>query len=159
MNEALKDPNDSVTDALPVESPQFDETAIAAAQPVEPLPAQESRTVLSRPVWRPRGPIVALVILTTVVAVVAALIAVRPLREVAMDTPEAATQPEPSSVQVAAPSPVQLNKSLAAIGPSQRLLMRRSKAPQPRTIAVEDQSRPVARKVGEIFYSRAPNNR
>lgn len=140
------------TDGLATESPHFDESAIAAAQPVEPLRAVSSYRRLKFPLWRPSWAIVALVVLPTIVVLV--YLTVLSQRDALANIPDAPLQSEASAGQSAAPASIPSRKPVFDVFSHQKSVSRRTKASLARTPPIEDPSRPVARKVGEIFYGR-----
>ena len=140
--EAPEQPN-PVTDNEITDSPHFDENAIAAARQVEPIPSPSRIVLFRRGFLRLSSLFFALIILIAVAAVATALIMREPDNQV---TNVAETEVQTEASAESEPSPE--IKSFAASVTGQKHAARRTRVP--RTFFIDDPSRPVARKVGEI---------
>ena len=168
MNEVPREQNEPIeaVQSAELSSPQFDETAVAVAQPVEPLPP--SRFGLSRLSLQPIAIIAAFGLVLVMVAVAAGFLMDRSQRA-AMGEPAAPQEPSPtiepaqaetSPLQVIEPAAAAV--SAAAHGTHSVRPRRegtRLRAPNRIAPVFTDEAgevgSPVAHKVGEIRYRRS----
>lgn len=135
-------------------SPHFDESAVAAAQPVEPLKRGNAQTRFFY--WPRRWPVIISVVALTVLAPLAvAVLVVRHQTEAVITSTIAEPQPASQPIQVATPGSLTTAKVKVANGNAK---VERSR-PKPRIyerVVVADEGKPVARKVG-VLYGRTAN--
>jgi len=151
----------------PLTAPHFDETAVAVAQPVEPLPPQRFR--LSNLSLQSFVIIVAFGLVLTITTVATGFLAARSEQAKASEAAAGAVQTEPPaapsasestptaagvSEEITVPSSVKTEKHS---GRSRRMLMRSGSLNGIAPIMTDEQGRPVARKVGELKYGRSPD--
>jgi hypothetical protein len=163
MNDVPWERNDSV-EGVPsgeLSSPHFDETAVAEAQPVEPLPP--SRFGLSHLSYEPIAIIAAFGLILMMVAAAAGFLMTRSQRDAAHEA--AASQPQSATTEPAQREPTPLpviERAAAAVTAAAhdahsarpRRVGTHLRAPNRIVPALLDDAgdagRPVARKVGEI---------
>ena len=148
--------------------PHFDERAVATAHPVEPLPLPPRRsTNLKRRVLMGAAAVAYLSVVVTTLFVMASSHV-----PIAGETPEANAQVPTANVQAAA-SPNEIPtadvQAVASPGNTQSVAPASPQTPRPihvgtrvrvrhaqiRTTAVEEQNKPVARRVGVLRYGRS----
>lgn len=146
-------------DELPM--PHFDETALAVAQPVEPLPPD--RFSLSQLLSQPFVIVVAFAMVFAVAVAASALVF---RTEQTSANPALAPNEQPSQAEAA-----ELDKLADALGPdsvaapaasetddrSRAHRVFKQSRPHKRSNHTNKSGRPVARKVGEIRYGRGQN--
>ena len=128
--------------ALP--TPHFDETAIASAQPVEPISALSPHRGLLSWVQRPWAS-VTVVIIAALLSTSALALTVQLRRQSAVET--AATQ------ILTEQSPAQHESEIVADTQPEKPPPPRAKNSNIRLRPVREQTKPVARRVGVIVYS------
>jgi hypothetical protein len=143
-------------------SPQFDETAIAEAQPVEPLPPE--RLGLSALAAQPFVIVIAFGLLFVFVVLLSALVhsPEQVKADEALTTTESRSEPPKSMTTESAtgvvPVPV-IDIDSAGDKIETFLRSRKSARSRHRTNRSDQSGRPVARKVGEIRYGRGSDYR
>jgi hypothetical protein len=159
MDEAPRNQDESAAAVSPthLSSPHFDDTAVAVAQPVEPLrPARRRFPKLSlQPI------LIVIAFAVVLVAVTVATAFLMPGSEPATEAKAITEQPAQSTDSERAETATTVNKAADATGATSAMdsgaLDKRVVRPRRETSnarVVIEGGRPVARKVGEIRYGR-----
>lgn len=157
MKDIRTDKRDTVPDTFtPLSSPHFDELAIAAARPVQPLPARRNKLL--------RSALLMTAYLAFIVAVVGLVYLAPPKARVDASTEATSeTQTDTQSAQVeSSPATTIDNETMAApVIQQRRQHLRRASRLRlqhpPLEIVEGDEGKPITRKVGEIRYGRSPD--
>lgn len=158
MKDIRTDTRDPVPDTFTqLSSPRFDEFAVAAAQPVQPLPARRNKVL--------RSALLMTAYLGFIVAVVGLVYLAPPKARVDASTEAMTneTQTDTQSAQVESSPATRIdNETMAAPAiPRRRQYSRRTSRLRfqhpPLEIVEGDEGKPISRKVGEIHYGRSPD--
>jgi hypothetical protein len=158
MKDIRTDRRDTVPDTFKtLSSPHFDELAVAAAQPVKPLPPRRNKLL--------RSALFMTAYLAFIVAIVGLVYLAPPKARVDASTEattsETQTDTQSAEVESSAATTID-NETMAApvMQRPQRHLRRASRLRfqrPPLQIVEGDEGKPISRKVGEIRYGRSPD--
>ena len=158
MKDIRTDKRDTVPDTFtPLSSPHFDELAVAAAQPVQPLRARRNKLL--------RSALLMTAYLAFIMAVVGLVYLAPPKArgDASTEAMTSETQTDTQSAQVEnSPATIIDNEMMAApVIQQRRQHLRRASRLRLQHPALEivegDEGKPIPRKVGEIRYGRSPD--